>query len=237
MRKIIDITPSQVTPTVESILVAQGLPKDTTPNQATLALAEQAISTYRNLAKPIGLIMSLSADEFQTIYVGQGDNHSQAPLADIYPSSDSLALFAVTIGQNICRAIATMFDNNDYAAAAMLDSAASEATELAANHVEQQFRQHLKQQGLMDSSKTSLQFCPGYCGWHISAQKKLFELLRPEEINIGLSDSYLMKPLKSITGVIVAGKRSLFLFDDNFDFCRDCRTRSCRQRMQLLTDK
>jgi hypothetical protein len=83
-----------------------------------------------------------------------------------------------------------------------------------------------------------MRYSPGYCGWHISAQKKLFEYLKPKEIGISLLESYLMTPLKSITGVLIAGKRTIHIFNADFPFCSKCKNHSCQNRIkQLFTDE
>ena len=49
-------------------------------------------------------------------------------------------------------------------------------------------------------------FSPGYCGWHVREQRKLFSLF-PQETPCGitLTDSCLMVPIKSVSGVIGIG--------------------------------
>ncbi|MFQ5822943.1 MAG: vitamin B12 dependent-methionine synthase activation domain-containing protein [bacterium] len=79
-----------------------------------------------------------------------------------------------------------------------------------------------------------LSYSPGYCGWHISGQKKLFQYLHPERIGISLNDSFLMSPLKSVTGVLVSGKKDIHFFESNYSFCRFCKTKSCRARMKRV---
>jgi anti-sigma F factor antagonist len=50
-------------------------------------------------------------------------------------------------------------------------------------------------------------FSPGYCGWHVSEQKKLFPLFpSAEPCGIRLTDSSLMLPIKSVSGVIGLGE-------------------------------
>ncbi len=46
---------------------------------------------------------------------------------------------------------------------------------------------------------------PGYCGWHVSEQHKVFGLLPPAFLGITLSESALMRPVKSVSGVIGLG--------------------------------
>jgi hypothetical protein len=83
----------------------------------------------------------------------------------------------------------------------------------------------------------SLRYSPGYCGWHISGQKRLFERLNPAEIGITLNSSFLMQPLKSISGVIVSAERKYHLIKSDYPFCAVCPHRSCRERINLLLNR
>jgi hypothetical protein len=118
----------------------------------------------------------------------------------------------------------------------MLDSAASEGAEQTAAALESSYGESLFSKGGHDSSIGIMRFSPGYCGWHISAQRKLFEALQPGKIGIELNKSYLMIPLKSVSGVIVTGKKEIFVFDDIFDFCANCDDRSCQDRIKTMME-
>jgi hypothetical protein len=43
-----------------------------------------------------------------------------------------------------------------------------------------------------------------------------------------------MEPLKSVSGVIVAGQKDIHNFPISYQFCSDCDTRSCRHRLRAL---
>jgi hypothetical protein len=116
----------------------------------------------------------------------------------------------------------------------MLDAAASGGAERAADVAENVFRERLRDCGRLAAGKTTQRHCPGYCGWHVSGQGALFHALRPEEIGISLNASWLMQPLKSVSGVILAGPVAGFRFDNTFPFCATCATHSCRQRIEAL---
>lgn len=54
--------------------------------------------------------------------------------------------------------------------------------------------------------KISNNYSPGYCDWALNEQKKLFSILPPDTSGIRLTDSYLMLPIKSVSGIIALGK-------------------------------
>ena len=80
----------------------------------------------------------------------------------------------------------------------------------------------------------ALSYSPGYCGWNIDAQKKLFSFLKPQQIGISLNESCLMTPLKSVTGVLVYGNKSIHQFDNSFSFCFNCKVQSCIERIERI---
>lgn len=54
--------------------------------------------------------------------------------------------------------------------------------------------------------KHTNRFSPGYCGWQVSEQQSLFSLFpTPHPCGIQLTDSSLMIPIKSVSGVIGMG--------------------------------
>jgi hypothetical protein len=62
-----------------------------------------------------------------------------------------------------------------------------------------------KQVGLLDL-KTTNSYSPGYCGWNVSEQHKLFELLPPNFCGVTLCESSLMLPIKSVSSVVGIGE-------------------------------
>ncbi len=237
MRRIIRIPADDMIPSVDAVLKAQGVPVRVPLQVRMIRLAKQSISIYRDLCFPVGILTDVSKIDFKTVYHGEGYNEKQSPLDRIYVSSDSLALFAVTIGEDVCREITRLFEANDFAVGSMLDAAASEGSEMAARALESYYRKHLREVGRLATPPSTMRFSPGYCGWHITAQKKLFEFLQPAEIGIELGETFMMRPLKSISGVIVAGSKEIFEFDDAFPFCSQCDTHSCRDRIRMISEQ
>jgi cobalamin-dependent methionine synthase I len=142
----------------------------------------------------------------------------------------------VTLGAQVSGRIEALFSHNDFALGYVLDTVASEAAEVAADRLEDEYEGYLAEIAAWDSSSAHLRYSPGYCGWHISGQRKLFDRLRPEEIGIELNRSFLMQPLKSISGVLVSGPREIHFFNNNYRFCAACTTLSCRERLKPLIE-
>ncbi|MBD3232291.1 MAG: hypothetical protein GF315_01060 [candidate division Zixibacteria bacterium] len=236
MREIIEIDAGQISPSIESVLKCQGIPENAIPDTRILRLAEEAISLFEEHGRPKAILREITKKDFENIYRGEGKNAEETPIESIYNSSDFLALFAVTVGEDISTLISRLFQENDFAQGSMLDSVASESAEKSAQTVEAIYENYLRQRDSFPDSYGILRFSPGYCGWHLSAQKKLFDFLNPEEIGITLRESCLMEPLKSISGVIIVGMKEIFKFEDNYWFCAECEDHSCRERIEHVSN-
>ena len=222
---------------MSAVLEAQGIPAWRQPNEQIQQLAREAISLYRQHAQPAGLFAEIFLGDFRNVFEGEGLNDDASPVKPIAGASETLALYAVTLGKNITDEISRLFRANDFALGSMLDSAASGGAELAAQALQNAYRHSLNESHRYDHDTGILRFSPGYCGWDISGQKRLFAHLSPDDIGITLNNSFLMQPLKSISGVIISGKKEIFWFDDTFPFCRDCTTHTCRERMKSVMDQ
>lgn len=223
----------QVTPAPEQVLAALGM-SGADASSRHRRLVQEALALHRAHAAPVGLWDPVEKDEFADVYHGEHDGPT--PLDQIYPRARALALFAVTLGEGVREEIDARFGEADFALGAALDAAASEGAELAATEVELAYADHLRETGLLARDSGVMRFSPGYCGWRTSGQRRLFDRLGPGEIGITLSASCLMHPLKSVSGVLVAAPRQAFVFEDDYSFCSDCQTRSCRERIAAVLD-
>ncbi len=237
MGAILKLASRDVVPHPATVLDRLGLPDDAAARRRHEPAVEAACEQLAALADPVGLFAVLPADHFGAVYQGEGQNNRDTPLADIYPRADVLVLFAVTIGRAVSARIAELFETREFAPGAMLDAAASEATELAADGLEQRVLDELTRLGAVRPSASLLRYSPGYCGWHLSGQRALFAALEPGAIGLTLRDSCLMEPLKSISGVMVLGPRDIHEFSPTYPCCAECHTPTCLTRTHRVCDE
>ncbi len=234
MRQLLDFAPEETVPRRQDVFELQGIPPDAKVSEVIEELFRKALEQLAHVVTPAGLYEEIPVADFDAIYTGQGKNEKITPVQDIHPRAARLALFAITLGEGPTRAINACLAEGDGALAAMLDSAASAAADRLANKAQQHYAAALKASGRGPEGTGVLRYSPGYCGWHITAQKRLFARLRPGEIGISLTDSCLMQPLKSVSGVIIAGPPEIHRFSPKFPFCDLCRNRTCIERMRSL---
>jgi hypothetical protein len=211
----------------------QGVPAEAEPPRRIVALHDLALAAYLETAEPRAVVGEISLAEFREVYRGEGRNAAVTPLEGIVAGAERLALFTATVGGAVTARIRDLFARNEPALAAMLDSLASAAADRLPVLLGVRY---LAQAGGSAANGTRvLAYSPGYCGWHVSGQRALFASLDPGEIGVTLNASCLMEPLKSVSGVLVAGPAGIHRFAPAFGFCPECRDKSCRARMASLS--
>ncbi len=234
MKCMMTLATADVLPGREAILANQGIPVGSRLDDRIEKLVEQATEMANGLASPQALMASISTDEFAAVYNGAGLNEPETPVGEIFAKATHLALFAITVGREVSDKIGKLFDVADFALASMLDSVASAAAEKGAESLQYSYLQSLIRSQGASQEASVLRYSPGYCGWHISGQKRLFGYLHPEKIGITLRDSFLMEPLKSISGVFIAGPEEIHRYIDTYPFCSECDDHSCRNRQPMI---
>jgi hypothetical protein len=136
--------------------------------------------------------------------------------------AEKAALFVCTIGPAMETWGKQLMHDGEPAMSYLVDTVASVTVESVADVLHDRVSQNLQKQGL----KITNRYSPGYCDWSVSEQHLLFSLLPPNFCDIALTDSALMLPIKSISGVIGAGamvKRVDY-------FCDTCGMKDCTYR-------
>ena len=136
--------------------------------------------------------------------------------------SDESVCFVGTIGRGIEREIKRLMRDNSLADAYIVDAIGSVAVE----SMVEQFQHHMDCRYRKEGKAVTLRFSPGYCDWPITEQKKLFRVFDPEEINVDLLDSCLMRPRKSISGIFGVAPTA----GSSYNPCVHCKKLDCEAR-------
>ena len=112
------------------------------------------------------------------------------------------AMFLCTAGEDFTRMTNQLNEQGDIMEAYILDAIGSLTVEKAMDKIQENLKEFAREKGF----KISNRYSPGYCNWALSDQKILFKLIGENQTNITLSDSCLMTPRKSVSGIIGIGK-------------------------------
>lgn len=221
-------------PHPRDVLAAQGVPPGASVSRRLERLVDDALARLAESAEPRGVLEPITAEDFTSVLHGLGRNAEDPVVGWIYPRADALALYAATIGSRVTEEIEDLFATDDVPLAVSLDAAASRMADNAGSALAKAFSRRIPHETGGPDGVHVLGYSPGYCGWHVSGQHALFARLRPERVGITLGDSSLMHPLKSVSGVLIAGPASIHIFETGFTFCSACRDRTCIARMNSL---
>lgn len=236
MRKVIQLNAEEVTPSTEQVLESQGMTGRKLPDRI-LTLLDSALELFKELAKPTGILQEWSIDDFERVYDHNRMNDPEGPVRIIVPKADAIAFFVATLGNELLLKCSELFKQGGAPLGYMLDAVNSSAGEQLGERMGECFAEFLLEEQRTDKTLVTQYYCPGHCGWHISGQEKLFEVVRPEEIDIDLKANHAMYPLKSISGVLVAGDMDVHRFSPEFSFCKDCKENKCVERLAILEKK
>jgi len=174
----------------------------------TIALVEQYIDEGLRVSFPLGAFVLVEALEnlpAEKIMIRGITFNTGKIIHKMLRHAESYALFLVSAGpgpENLAR---SLLQQGDYLEGYILDLVASAIVDLAADQVQEQVKILAEQQGLHITNRYS----PGYCAWNVEEQQKLFSLFQEGCCGISLSDSSLMDPIKSISGIIGIGAKYL----------------------------
>jgi len=192
------------------------------PEEQVVELTESLLEEIRNIATPAFAfkLYSGSVDD-ETVYLDDGARlQTGAILSSLMQGSECFALFTATAGNSFQRYQDELKNENDMLKSYVADTIGSCIAEGAGDYMESILEKEIT--GLRHTKR----FSPGYCGWHLSGQKEIFRLLGGNPCDITLSDVCLMKPIKSISGIIGIGSN----VKENVYGCRYCELETCYKR-------
>jgi hypothetical protein len=231
MRTLVHFDLDEVMPPESEMLHAQGLPPASVLPAPVRAALDAAREEFRGLAAPVGIVEDLPGEDFLALYPGEGCNPPDSPLPGIVRRAEALALYAATVGEPTDLRIGELFAAHEVALGYLLDTVASAAGDRLSRLLAARFGDRLVGEGRPPEAAKVLPYSPGYCGWHVSGQRRLFARLHPEGVGIRLNDTFLMTPLKSVSGVLVAGSAEAHRFRADYPFCEACATHECARRL------
>ncbi|MDZ7315019.1 MAG: 5-methyltetrahydrofolate--homocysteine methyltransferase [candidate division KSB1 bacterium] len=217
------LLPQEALPERNRILEIIGGEQDFAP---TAHAVDDALAAAEQLLHPVGgLIVFPSIDlssDYKRCRVAEVEFDIGRIIGAQLRRSTSVAVFICTIGPEMERLAAEKMRCGDYLAGYAVDLVASEAVETAMDKIQAYLEAEQKSLGLNITNRYS----PGYCGWKVDEQHKLFSLLPKGFCGISLNDSALMTPIKSVSGIIGIGKEVKRL-----DYaCRFCDMKDCIYR-------
>ena len=171
-------------------------------HQRWYALVNDLLQRLPRIMRPRGLyrIDEVVALEPQRLRLASGTVY-HGSVGTFLQNAPLIATFLVTIGSALERLSRGWLRAGKVMPGTIGDAIASEAAEAVVERLTADVRAWAAARGLA----ITLPYSPGYCGMSIQQQRPLFASLPAGRINVRLTPSCLMLPVKSISGLIGIG--------------------------------
>lgn len=183
-----------------------GYPRHYVVDEPVRHLIELSRQEMEQIIKPAGKYVELQVElDEESVKLSSVPEISfqSSKLARHLRGSTGAYLFVVTIGLEAEEMVKTYFEKGELTRAMVLDAVASAFAEGTA---EAAYR-YLQEQAAGEGYELTSRYSPGYGDFSLENQAAFFQLLKPEEIGVYLTDGYMMIPRKSITAI--CGKKPL----------------------------
>lgn len=137
-------------------------------------------------------------------------------------SATSGVLFICTAGPEISSRSQELMAKGDLVEGFLLDTLGSIIVEKAMDKIQAEVTEAFRK----ENKSCSNRYSPGYCEWSVGEQTKLFSFFPNNTCGIALSDSCLMSPVKSVSGIVGIGENIKFLAYK----CDSCNNLNCVYR-------
>lgn len=157
------------------------------------------LATERLTDAMLDLVVQAATPAFGYVIVDEIDFRCGDVIAKALSRGSRFALFVATIGSGVDRLLHSL-QQSDMVSAFVADAVASETVESVARCAAAAVESTLSRGEHISNS-----YSPGYCGWALTEQRKLFAHFPSSPCSVSLNDSCLMTPIKSVSGVLAIG--------------------------------
>lgn len=169
-----------------------------------LSELEEVIAVGKNISRARSLFrmldtISVARKDFSIDNIGF---NCGSKIARQLRNAEQLIVFVCTSGHGITQQYKEYIDTNELVKAYFVDILGNIIVEKAMDIIQERISEEMKTRGMNITNRYS----PGYCNWNTNEQAKIFSMLPDNPCGVKLTQSSLMIPSKSISGVIGCGK-------------------------------
>ncbi len=215
----------------DEVLRFQGYQKGVDPPAApVVAIVEEAMALGERLMAPRMVYRAVEVTDRGPDRIEAGGERLHIPqIGRLWGPIEAIGAGICSVGEAIEARVRQLFDAREFPLAVMLDSVGSAATESLAEYA----NDLLCQAAIPERLKVTNRISPGYAGWDVAEQERLFRLCPGGPIGVGLNSACFMSPGKSISWLVGIGPGARV--DHYFTQCRRCWMRDCAYRRAPAT--
>ncbi|MBI4186600.1 MAG: hypothetical protein HY530_03720 [Chloroflexi bacterium] len=178
--------------------------KDRTPPASILSLIDAQIARASELIKPVFTydVRTIESVAGQEVFLAGHLALSSKTVSYVLSDCRRAFIYLATIGREISEETLRLIKKGEALAPTILDVIGTEAVAQTVTRL----RGAAGDIAVADGYRATVQYAPGYCDWHVTQQKVLFQVINSGALGVTLTDSCFMVPEKSVSGVIGIGK-------------------------------
>jgi len=183
------------------------------PPQSLIDELQEMMKIALKLIHPIGMYEIFESSDLEPRF--------------LFKKSEKTVLAICTIGKNLESKSYEYMKEGELAKGVFLDAIASHAAEQTAECLNHIILEEISEE--IKGKEYTCRFSPGYCQWILEeGQNLIFNLLDADKINVKLSASKMMNPVKSVSFALNIGEK----VDKDLGTrdCEDCDLTNCAYR-------
>lgn len=173
------------------------------PDNETVKMTEELLAEASELVFPqFEYVYVDGTVGNETVRMENTDFETGKVIASKLKTAERFIAFVASVGTGWGKWQDIVGKHNDVFRSYVADCIGSQLVESTADYMEKVIQEELDLSGLRRTNRYS----PGYCGWHVSQQPLLFGLFPDRHpCGVSLTESCLMVPIKSVSGIIGIG--------------------------------
>lgn len=214
----------EIEPDRQEALRYLGYPAGAPLEPRVAARLEQAAGEVRGRVRPRGLYRRyrvLHAEPHRLELAGGAVFRGR--IGEFLGEAEQAAVFLATAGPEIVEMAETAMRAGDRLGGLAYHALGAALAEAVVERIVERLRSELG-----PDQALTLRYSPGYCGISLAEQRTLFELIEAARIGVELLPSLIMRPVKSVSGLIGIGRAERVQAYGNP--CDRCPLEDCRMR-------
>lgn len=201
-----------------------GYPADAAPFSLVEERILEAIRISRGTMRPRGTysLYAVTSRAKRSLTLG-GNVKFTGAIGDYLGNAERAAAFLATAGEEIVELADGAMRSGDTLGGLVLNALGSQMAEAVVSRLVEDLRRRAA-----PGEALTLRYSPGYCGISLAQQQAIFRLVEAARIGVELLPTLIMKPVKSVSGLIGIGPESAVKAYGNP--CDRCNYLDCRMR-------
>ena len=196
--------------------------KNIMPENEILLLVDEIYAEINNICKPQYIYIEYSGKTCDNVSIEiEGKKFRTGKTITQYlQGMEKCCVFATTTGKEYETYKKQLREQGEILEEFIADAMGSVIAEACVNNIAGE---------LAENNNCTYPYSPGYCNWKLTEQALLFSLLPDAPCGITLTESCLMVPIKSTSGIIGIGKD----IERKAYACNICENKNCYKRKEM----